>query len=122
MNIALALASLLTLVTWAIHTFVGGPEIARPLLRSELETVPKLTNYYCWHLVTLTMLGLAAALGLAAFLPDWRNAAILSTLLTTTYALWSLWLMLSRHRRIQELPQWVLFGTIAAVAAAGLWS
>ena len=55
MNAGFAVASALSLLTWGIHTFVGGPEVARPLLRSELRPVPKLTQYYCWHAVTLAL-------------------------------------------------------------------
>ena len=41
MNHALAVAAALSLGTWALHSFVGGREIAGPLLRSELRPVPK---------------------------------------------------------------------------------
>jgi hypothetical protein len=53
--------------TWMMHTFVGGVSVARPLLADQgLPKAAKWLAYYCWHLVTLLIGALAAALAAAA--------------------------------------------------------
>ena len=120
MNIFLAIAALLSLVTWAIHTFVGGPHAARPLLASKLGPMAKYTNYYCWHLVTLTLFAMAAGFGYAAVVPEGRDVAILLTILSAGFAVWSLILVGISRRSPVELPQWILFIAITIPAVAGI--
>ena len=49
MNWFLLIAAILSFVTFAVHLFVGGREIATPLLKSDLDQVPKLTAYTKLH-------------------------------------------------------------------------
>jgi|SRR5215471_16827720 len=54
-------------LTWTVHTFVGGVFVAHPLLADEsLPKIAKWLAYYCWHLVTLMLGAVAAALAAAA--------------------------------------------------------
>ena len=119
-NYALAAASGLTAVVWALHTFVGGPATAGPLLASSLPPVAKYTNYYCWHLVTIVLLGLSGAFAYAAVVPAGRDVAVLATVTVVAFALWSVLLILWKHRRPWQLPQWLLFLAIGGAALAGL--
>jgi hypothetical protein len=60
-------AAAASLVTLAVHTFVGGAFVARPLLSDQsLPKAAKWLAYYCWHIVTLLLLAMAAAFGAAA--------------------------------------------------------
>lgn len=120
MNIALALAALLALLTWGIHTFVGGPYIVKPLLKSAMHPVPKYTNYYCWHLVTLVLFAMSVGFGYAAMVPSGLDVAVLLTVLSASFALWSLALVVLSRRKFFELPQWSLFVAITAAALVGL--
>ncbi len=120
MNIALACAAVLSLLTWAIHTFMGGKEIARPLLRSSMEAVPKYTNYYCWHLVTMVLFAMSAGYGYAALVPGGYDVALLLTALSAGFMIWSLALVFWKKRRLLELPQWTLFLAITAAGVVGL--
>lgn len=120
MNGFLAAASALSALTWAVHTFVGGPEIATPLLNAEMPAVPKFTAYYCWHLVTLTLAAMAVGFGYAAFDPGGWDVAVLATGLAASFAGWSLALVRWSGRHPLELPQWVLFLGIFAAALPGL--
>jgi len=122
MNIGLAVAAVLAFATWAIHTFLGGPAVARPLLESEMEAVAKYTNYYCWHCVTLVLLMMAGGYGYAAFVPAGWDVAVLVTLLAVAFAVWSVVLIFWSKRTALELPQWTLFVVIAAAAGWGLLS
>lgn len=67
-------------VTWVVHTFIGGMYVARPLLAdASLPKAAKWLAYYCWHLVTLMIAGIAAAFAGAAFgLVEARLAAVLA--------------------------------------------
>jgi len=117
MNISLIVAAALSLVTWALHTFLGGPEAAGPLLESEMDPVAKYTNYYCWHLTTLVLFAMALGFAYSAFFPAGIDIAIFLTLLSACFGAWSLVLVAMSKRKLVELPQWSLF---AAIACAGL--
>jgi hypothetical protein len=119
LNVAFAAAAGLSLLTWALHTFVGGPATAGPLLASSMHPVPKYTNYYCWHLVTITLLVVSAAFGYAAFVPTGSDVAVFATLLVVASAFWSLLLIAWKYRRPWQLPQWLLFFVIGGAAIAG---
>jgi hypothetical protein len=118
-SVPLVVAALIALATFFIHTFAGGKEVARPLLQSvELARVPKLTMYYCWHIVTLMLLALVGALGYAAaFEPQNRPLLVLCLLLASGCALWNVALMLGTRSKLWQLPQWTLFAAIAAPIA-----
>ncbi len=120
MNTGLLIAAIISLATWAIHTFLGGPTVARPLLDSEMEEVAKFTNYYCWHAITITLLAMSGGYAYASFVPEGRDVAILLTALSVGYAVWSLALIAWSKRSWKELPQWTLFVAIAAAAGWGL--
>jgi hypothetical protein len=48
------IAFAVSLATFAIHTFIGGPRVAKPLLADrQLPPASKWLNYYCWHIATL---------------------------------------------------------------------
>ena len=120
MNTPLLAGAVLSLATWAIHLVLGGRDIARPLLEANLAPVPKLTAYYCWHLVTIVLFAMSGAYAYAAWVPGGRDVAILVTGLSVAFAAWSGLLVASRHPHPLELPQWILFLGIAATAAYGL--
>ncbi|MEL7463185.1 MAG: hypothetical protein AAFN79_03920 [Pseudomonadota bacterium] len=118
LNGPLAGAAALSAVTAAIHAFVGGPEIARPLLQAEMARVPKLTTYYCWHIVTITLIAMTLGFAVAAAHPDAATGAITWTLIAAAFALWSVALFIWKRMPPFALPQWALFTPIAGL---GLW-
>lgn len=74
MNILSALASLSALATFLVHTFAGGPIVARPLLAdTHLSPASKWLNYYCWHITTVLLAAMAIAFAATAL--DARFAA-----------------------------------------------
>jgi hypothetical protein len=105
----------------AIHFFIGGREIARPLLRQgTLTPVVTLTHYYCWHLVTITLVGLAGAFGYASLAPDGRVLAIFATVAAGLFSVWGLALVIWQAQRHRDMPQWMLFAVLAASGAVAL--
>lgn len=120
MNPWLVAAASAAFVTFLIHTVVGGREIARPLLAArDLARIPRLTAYYCWHMVTLLLLAMALALAWAA---GQANTAlvVLVTLLAFGFAALSLFLVLRYRVRPWLLPQWSLFLVIGVLGSLGL--
>lgn len=106
--------------TCLLHVFVGGTSTAKPLLESDLGTVSKYTNYYCWHLVTITLAAMSIAYLVAALSPDAWELAIAATLLAGLFALWSITLNLIKKTHPLALPQWILFIPITIFGILGI--
>jgi len=122
MNLWLATAAAIAAATTLIHALLGGSEIARPLLVAEgLRRVPKYTMYYCWHLVTIVLVGLALAFALAAIGHASRDLAAFATAGAGLFALWSLGMIGLFRLRLAHFPQWALFVPMAVCGALGLW-
>ncbi|PCC68012.1 hypothetical protein SAMN02745121_04645 [Nannocystis exedens] len=120
MNAWLLGAALATLGCAAIHAFVGGPEVARPIAASGLARVPRFTALYAWHMVTVVLVAMAVAFGAAARSEAHRSAATLAAALAVAFALLNLTLAIHLRARVRELPQWILFSLIAGLAVRGL--
>ncbi|HWU52314.1 MAG TPA: hypothetical protein VN153_05805 [Tahibacter sp.] len=120
MNPWLVAAALAAFSTFLIHTVVGGRLIARPLLAArDLPRVPRLTVYYCWHMVSLLLLGLAGALAWGAYHPN-PALIVLSCALATAFAALSLALIAAGRVKPWHMPQWALFLVIALLSGRGL--
>lgn len=116
----LGLAAATAAAIAAIHLFLGGPSIARPLLHAgDLEPTPKYVNYYCWHLVSIVLVALAAAFALAAADPAQRPLAVAATALAAAFCLWGGALLWISGQRTAQMPQWTLF---AALTLIGVWA
>lgn len=60
-------AAVMSAVTFAVHTFIGGPRVAAPLLADRrLPKASKWLNYYCWHVTTLYTFAMGIAFAYAA--------------------------------------------------------
>ena len=120
MNPWLGAAAVAAFSTFLIHVVAGGRLIARPLLAArDLPRVPRLTVYYCWHMVSLLLLGMAAALAWAALRPN-PALVVLTGLLAGAFAALSLGLIAAYRVRPWQMPQWALFLLIAALSGLGL--
>lgn len=113
-------AAALSIATAAIHVFIGGPEIAKPLLQAEIPTAPKFTNYYCWHLVSITLVAMAIGFLIPALNASQTMSALTWTIISGAFAGWSLALIALKRRPVGELPQWALFTPIFVLGAIGL--
>lgn len=122
MNLYLFLASLAALAVCLTHLILGGKEIVCPFLA--VETMPgiaRYTMYYCWHLVTITLFGMAFTFLMAARPSGARELAIFATAGAVSFAALNFgmnrWLKLSFVRH----PQGFLFLPVAALGAARTW-
>jgi hypothetical protein len=119
LNPGFACASALALLTFAVHTFVGGIYVVRPLLAVErLSRASRWLNYYCWHMTTLTLVVMAAMFAWSAVEPTARGFGVLFTTMAAAFSVLCIAVALKGGVRPYRFPPPGLF---AAVAAAGLW-
>jgi hypothetical protein len=114
-------AAFASAATCAVHTFVGGRVIAGPLLAAgDLRTVPKVTAYFCWHMVTIVLAAMTVGFGWAAANPRGAVLAWFLVGLAMAFALLNLGLgYLWRLHPLRRLPQWMFFVLIAGLGVAG---
>jgi len=121
MNLFLLAASAASFFTFAVHTWVGGPVAARALLRSsDMHDVPKFTNYYCWHLVTITLFLMGVAFAWASIEPGGLDVAWFAFALSVSFLVWNLVLIVWKKQSFLYMPQWLLFLGISAIALPGM--
>ena len=123
MNIYFLIAAALSAAITALHTFAGGPAIARPLLATTtLEPAVRFVNYYCWHLVTICLALMAAAFGWAAALATAWEAAALATIMAAGFCAWGVMLPLLKGQSYKDIPQGWLFLPVAILGVVGFLS
>lgn len=83
--------------------------------------MPKLLNYYCWHLVTITIAAMTFTFTYAALTPGEAMLAIMLTVISGVFALWSILLIAWKRQKAIEMPQWILFAAITGLALPGLF-
>ncbi len=104
----------------ALHIVGGGAELARPLLnQTVLGAAVTFNLYYTWHLVSVMLVAMALAYGLAAFSAGQRPLAAAATVLALAFAVLNIVIGLQTTLFPWQLPQWVLFAPLAAVGLLG---
>jgi len=116
----LAAAALAALATCVTHIFLGGRIAAGPLLRSEMNSLAKHTNYYCWHLVSAALALMAGALAWGALAPEARPAAIVGAALAAAFMAVNIAQNIAQQLSFKSHPQGAFFMVISALAATGL--
>jgi hypothetical protein len=124
MNRTLLVGSLLAAVTAAIHVFLGGRDIAAPLLASTLATEPRLVLYACWHGISVALVLSAVGLFLAAlprFAAQCRSMVFAISLwwLATAVIVLAIIATQPEDGLLWQLQQWTLF---IPVGLLGLWN
>lgn len=120
MNSMFAIASILATAVFLLHTFLGGRTIAKPLLETPgLHPVPKLTSYYCWHIVTITLAVLSGMFAYAAVFEGGKDIGWTATLLTIGYCGLGLAVPVLNKQKFSHMPQGWLFLPIAILGLAG---
>lgn len=121
MRTGFMVAALIAAVTWAVHTFAGGREVARPLLASDaLPPASKWLNYYCWHIATILLAAMALTFAAAAFGHMARDSAALMTILAASLSVLSAAVALKGGIMPLRFPSTYLFALIALAGAIGL--
>ncbi|MGL4438447.1 MAG: hypothetical protein ACRCUE_04190 [Bosea sp. (in: a-proteobacteria)] len=123
MNLLLLAASGISIAICLLHVTLGGREAVRPLLQApSLESIPRFTNYYCWHLVTLVIGSLAVAFGLGAIGRASADLVAAAVVVSGLFSVWSVVMVVWHQLRPLDFPQWALFASLAVLGAFGLWS
>jgi hypothetical protein len=121
MNYYLSAAGAVSLIIAFIHVFAGGPSIATPMRNSpNLSPVVRQTNYYCWHLVTINLLLLAAVFLWASTTPSAWELGLIGTITASGYCLWGFFLVTSTRQSFLHMPQAFMFLPVAVLGALGM--
>jgi surface polysaccharide O-acyltransferase-like enzyme len=103
-----------------LHLFAGGPAIAAPLLAAkELDATAKYVNYYCWHLVSISLALMAATFLWSGLNADAWEAAVLGTVMAGAFCIWGIALVIIKQLRFRDVPQGWFFLPIAAMGVYG---
>lgn len=120
MNSFLVVAAALSAFTCLIHTFLGGRQIAVPLLKATgLSPVPKYVSYYCWHIATIALAAMAIMFAIAAAYPQSWELGWTATGLAVSFCLLGLALPPLKKQSYKAMPQGWLFLPIACFGVAG---
>ncbi len=114
-------AAAMSVVTFVVHTFIGGPRVAAPLLaNTNLPIASKWLNYYCWHLITIFTFLMGGGYAYVALHPDRPELVVFLTIVTTAFAVLSV--AVARMGRIHPLrfPSTSLFASVSALGLLGL--
>lgn len=118
-NLGFATASVLSLITFGVHTFVGGKFAARPLLEAhDFDKASRWLNYFTWHMVTVLLLFMTGGFWVAALSPDAFDVAVLLTLMAAVFSPLCIWVALKGGIAPWRFPASWLF---LLILAAGLW-
>lgn len=121
MNVCFALAAVLSLITFGVHTFVGGKYAARPLLAApRFDKASRWLNYMCWHMVTAVLLVFTGGFAWAALRPEAVEVAMLLIGLAVPLSAISVWVALKGGIQPWRFPSSWLFALITVAGLCGL--
>ena len=114
-------AVVMSIVTFSVHAFIGGPVVAKPLLAN--KTLPKASlwlNYYCWHVTTLFTFIMGAGYAYAALNPGRPELVIYLTINTAAFSILSAAVALKGNINPFRFPSTSLFASVALLGLASL--
>ena len=114
-------AAIMSVVTFSVHTFVGGPRVAAPLLaNTSLPKASKWLNYYCWHITTIYTLFMGPAYAFVALNPDRPELVVFLTFLNAALSLLSVVVAFKGGISPFRFPSTSLFASVAILGLLGL--
>ena len=110
-------AAIMSAITFFVHTFIGGPRVAVPLLAdTNLPIASKWLNYYCWHVTTIFTL----SMGVVALHPERPELVVFLTVVTAALSLLSATVAIKGDINPFRFPSTSLFATVSLLGFAGL--
>jgi|TARA_B100001059_G_C17808853_1_gene570932 hypothetical protein len=107
-------ATILSVITFYVHTFIGGPRVAAPLLADKtLPVASKWLNYYCWHITTLYTLIMGGAYAYVALFPDKIELIVFLCILNFSFSILSFLVALKAKINPFRFPSTSLFFLVA---------
>ena len=114
-------AAIMSVVTFAVHTFVGGPRVAAPLLAdTNLPKAAKWLNYYCWHITTIYTLLMGGAYAYVAMYPEKIELVIFLSILNVSFAVLSAIVAFKGNINPFRFPSTSLFATVSMLGIASM--
>lgn len=112
----------MSFVTFLVHTFIGGPVVAGPLLKdTNLPIASKWLNYYCWHVTTVYTLFMGGAYAYVALNPEKSELVVFLSILNTALALLSAVVALKGNINPFRFPSTSLFSSVAILGLLSLF-
>lgn len=116
-------AAIMSIITFAVHTFIGGPVVAKPLLaNTDLPKASKWLNYYCWHVTTIFNFSMGGAYAYVALNPERLELVVFLTIVTAALSLLSTVVALQGKINPLRFPSTSLFAAVSLLGLAGLLS
>ena len=114
-------AVVMSIVTFVIHTFIGGPRVAKPLLENEnLPKASKWLNYYTWHITTIFTFLMGGAYAYVALYPNRPELVIFLTILTGSFSLLSAIVAIKGKINPFRFPSTSLFAIVCLLGLSSL--
>lgn len=115
------MAVVVSFITFIVHTFIGGPRIAGPLLKnSSLPIASKWLNYYCWHITTIYTFLMGGAYAYVALHPDKPELVVFLSILNTAFACLSVAVVIKGNINPLRFPSTSLFATVSTLGILSL--
>jgi len=114
-------ATVMSIITFAVHTFIGGPVVAEPLLKNtNLPKASKWLNYYTWHVTTIFTFFMAGAYAYVALNPDRPELVVFLTVVTAAFSLLSAAVAMKGNINPFRFPSTSLFATVSLLGLVGI--
>jgi hypothetical protein len=114
-------ATVMSLVTFAVHTFIGGPRVAEPLLANrDLPIASKWLNYYCWHITTILTFTMGGGYAYVALNPERPELVVFLTIVTAASSLLSVAIAVKGSINPFRFPSTSLFAVVSLLGFMGL--
>jgi len=114
-------AAFMSVLTFAVHTFIGGPRVAAPLLAdTNLPKASKWLNYYCWHITTIYTFVMGGAYAYVAVNPERTELVVFLSILNVSFAILSAVVAMKGDINPFRFPSTSLFASVSILGLLGL--
>lgn len=114
-------AAIMSVVTFAVHTFVGGPRVATPLLAdTNLPKASKWLSFYCWHITTIYTFVMGGAYAYVAFNTEKIELVVFLSILNASFAILSAVVAIKGNINPFRFPSTSLFATVCILGILSL--
>ncbi len=115
-------AAVMSAVTFYVHTFIGGPVVAAPLLRNmSLPRASKWLNYYCWHITTIYTFAMAGAYAYVAINPGKIELVVFLSIINAAFAFLSAVVAMKGGINPFRFPSTSLFASVSVLGFTSLF-
>lgn len=120
-NYLMWVAVVLSFITFYVHTFIGSPRVAIPLLMNkDLPRASKWLNFYCWHMVTIYLFIMGGGYVFVALHQERPELVVFLTILNTNFAILSVIVAIKGKIKPLHFPSTTLFTLLSLVGISWL--